>query len=94
MVNIVLHIEELFLHGFDTKDKHRIGTAVQDELTRLLGERGAAIPFDQDIRLDRIDGGSFRVREGQRPDSIGIRIGQAVYKGLGMRQDSGKADDP
>ena len=38
-MNIELHIEELVLHGFDAKDKHQIGTAVQDELALVHLDR-------------------------------------------------------
>ena len=38
--NIELHIEELVLHGFSPGDRYRIGEAVEQELTRLLADRG------------------------------------------------------
>jgi len=82
MVDIELHIEALVLHGFDPTAKHRIGTAVQDELARLLAGQGAKILFEHGSHLERIDGGSFTIREGERPDSIGVRVGQAVYEGM------------
>ena len=37
--NIELHIGELVLHGFQPADRHRIGDAVQAELSRLVTER-------------------------------------------------------
>ncbi len=88
-MNIELHIEELVLHGFDARDKDRIGSAVKDELARLLAERGAAIPFERDGHLERIAGGSFTVREGESPGSIGVRVGQAVYEGITEGHESG-----
>lgn len=89
MMNVELHIEELVLHGFAAKDKHRIGAAVKGVLATLLAEQGAPIPFKHGIHLESIDGGSFAVREGERPDSIGVRVGQAVYEGMTGGQESG-----
>jgi hypothetical protein len=35
---IRLHINELVLHGFDTRDRHAIADAVRLELLRIVGE--------------------------------------------------------
>ena len=35
-MNIQLHIEELFLDGFDPRDRHRIADALERELARLF----------------------------------------------------------
>ena len=35
-----LNIEELVMHGFTPGDRHRIGEAVEQELTQLLADRG------------------------------------------------------
>jgi hypothetical protein len=87
-VDIELHIEKLVLHGFAPSDKHRIAAAVQEELERLI--KGQAVPTGPEHGIHRahLDGGSFCVRIGERPDSIGVRIGQAVYEVLTGNQEA------
>ena len=38
--SIELHIEELLLHSFSPGDQYHIGEAVEQELSRLLADRG------------------------------------------------------
>ena len=40
-----LVIDELVLHGFDPRQRHAIGDAVEAELARLLGENDLAAEF-------------------------------------------------
>lgn len=40
--DVHVHVEELVLHGFEPADRNRIGAAVQQELARLVTERGVA----------------------------------------------------
>jgi hypothetical protein len=84
-MNIELHIEEMILHGFTQADRHRIAEAVQDELVRLLAEKGLPEAFEQGIEFSNLDGGSFVVGSGESPKSLGVRIGQAVYSGMECR---------
>jgi hypothetical protein len=87
-VDIELHIEKLVLHGFAPCDKHRIAAAVQEELERLIKARGAPTGSGSGFHRAQLAGGSFSVRTGERPDSIGIRIGKAVYEVLVGNQDA------
>jgi len=80
--NIELHIEELVLHGFEPGDRHRIGEAVQRELTRLFGELGAPARLFHDVESRRVDAGSFEVAREMRGETIGVQVAQAVYGGL------------
>jgi hypothetical protein len=79
---VELYIEELVLHGFAAGDRHRIGEAVEQELARLLAEQGLPASFDQSGETDRLDGGTFHIAPGARPDSVGAQVAQAVYGGL------------
>lgn len=80
---IELRVEELVLHGFDPRDRHRIGRAVEDELGRLFAERGAPPSLDRSGEVPRLNGGSFEVTPGAGTGAIGARVAQAVYRGLG-----------
>lgn len=86
-MNIELHIEELILHGFAPQDRFRISEAVQNELTRLLAcEKLPSVPLQRNLEFPRLDAGSFHVRAGERPESIGIHIGQKVFESMKHRE--------
>lgn len=77
-----VHIEELVLHGFDPRDRHRIGEAVREELSRLLAEGEPPLSPMHAREVRRIDGGAFGVRQGQSPTVTGSQVARAVYGGL------------
>jgi hypothetical protein len=79
-MNIDLHIEELILYDFPTGDRQCIAEALQNELSRLLMNTDLPQAFEQEAEYLRLDGGLFAVRAGERPESVGTRIGQAVYR--------------
>ena len=58
---VELHIEELVLHGFPTRDRYGIAEAIQRELTRLLIEHGVPEALRQGGDVARLNGGSFEV---------------------------------
>ncbi len=77
-----LHIEELVLEGFSQGDKHRIGEALQMELTRLLEERGVPGSLSSSQVIEALKGGSFQVASGSGAEKIGAQAARAVYGGL------------
>lgn len=77
-----LHIEEMVLHGFGVVDRHRIGDAVQQELSRLLTEPGATGTLTRSAYRPMIDAGSVQVEPGLTPEAIGIKIAQSLHKGI------------
>lgn len=81
--NVELHIEELVLHGFAHGDRYRIGEAVEQELTRLLADRGVPESLERGGELASVDGGAFEVAPGSRADVVGAQVAKAVYGGLG-----------
>ncbi len=87
MDEIELHIEELILYGFKHADRQRIAEAVQEELTRLLKENELPEIFEQQREHPHLNVGSFTVRTGERPESIGIHIGEALYQGMAGSQE-------
>jgi hypothetical protein len=81
-MKIDLHIEELVLEGFPASDRHRIGAAVERELTRLLTERGLPPGLAAGGETARIDGGSFEAKPGGRAEAVGRQVAGAVYGGM------------
>ena len=79
---IHLHIEELVLHGFAPGDRHRIGDAVQRELARLFNERQTLSSLTKNTEIDRLDGGTFQMMPGSRPETTGAQVARAVFGGL------------
>ncbi len=80
--DVHFHIEELILHGLPGVNRAAVGVAVQQELTRLLTERGVPPSLAAGGHVPTLDGGTFTVPPGARPGAIGTRIAQAVYGGL------------
>jgi hypothetical protein len=79
---ITVHIEELILHGFPAQDRDQIARSVESELTRLLrqGEIPSSLPHGGVIR--EIDGGTFQIQRGAKPQAIGEQISRNLYGGL------------
>lgn len=81
--NIELHIEQLVLHGFPVGDRYRISATIQQELTRLFAEQGIPVSLVQGGTIDQLDGGSFDIAVGAKPEVVGIQIAQSIYGRLG-----------
>lgn len=80
--NIELHIEELVLHGFKFEDRAAIGEAVQRELTRLFTEGGLQSTLHREHQVSHLVGGTFNIKQGSNPATIGTQIAQQVYGGM------------
>lgn len=80
--SIHLHIEELVLHGFPSTDRHRIGEALQRELTRLFTEGRTPPALVKSAEIHRLNGGSFQTTETARPEATGTQVARAVFGGL------------
>jgi hypothetical protein len=79
---IHLHIEELVLHGFAPGDRHRIGEAVQLELTRLFTEEATPPALAKSAAIDQLNGGTFQMTSAPRPEATGAQVARAVFGGL------------
>lgn len=79
---IHLHIEELVLHGFAPADRHRIGDAVQQELTRLFTDEPTPPGLRENAAIDRLNGGTFQMTATPRPEATGAQVARAVFGGL------------
>jgi hypothetical protein len=80
--SIELQIEELILTGFPAGDRRRIGAAFEQELGRLLSERGLPAALGQGGDRPSLDGGSFEVQPNMGPEAVGIQVAKAVYGGF------------
>ncbi len=80
--SIELHIEELVLHGFDPRDRHAIGDAVERELVRLLERPGPFPSLDSPLTLDHMDVGSFSVKPGATRETVGQESAHALHRGI------------
>jgi hypothetical protein len=80
--SIELHIEELVLHGFPSGDRHRIGEALQRELTRLFTEERTPAGLAKSAVIDRVNGGTFQTTSAPRPEATGAQVARAVFGGL------------
>jgi hypothetical protein len=82
MAHVRLRIEELVLEGFPAGDRYRIAAAVEAELARLFAEQGIPVGLSAGGAMSVVDGGSFDLTPGARPERIGAQVAQAVYGGL------------
>ena len=80
--NIELHIEELVLSGFAHGDRYRIAEGVEQELSRLLADRGVPQSLAEGGEIASVDGGAFEVAPGSRAEVVGAEVAKAVYGGL------------
>lgn len=85
-MNVELRIEELVLHGFPPCSHHRIGDAAERELSRLFAERGVPPALVRSADTSHLNAGAFEMDPGQRPETIGAQVAQAVYGVLSPHQ--------
>ena len=76
---IEVEIEELILHGFEPRDRWRIGDALQQELRGLLAAKG--VPFLWLSSPQRIDAGAICSANLAKAAQTGADIAGAVYRG-------------
>ena len=81
-MNVELHIEELVLHGFPPDYRHRIGDAVEQELSRLFTEQGVPPSLSRGGDIPRLDAGAFEVEQDLGADAVGERVARSLYEGM------------
>jgi hypothetical protein len=79
---VELRIDELVLHGVDPADRHRIGDAVERELTRLLARRPLSPTLAAGGDIDRIEGVSRRLARRSSADTVGAAAARAIHEGM------------
>jgi SpoVK/Ycf46/Vps4 family AAA+-type ATPase len=80
--DIELHIDELVLDGFENYNAHQIGSAIEQEITRLLQEQGLPAGFYSNIDVEHLNAGKFSMQPEAKAGSVGNNIAHSVYKGL------------
>jgi len=80
--NIELNIDELVLYGFAPDDRHRIGGAVEQELSRMFDDEGVPEALEGGREVASVDGGAIELATGSRAEAVGVQVAQAVYRGL------------
>lgn len=73
-------IDELVLHGFSPTERYDIGDSLSVELERLIMERGLQVQESMDIPSLRA--ATVKLPSSSKPDLVGARVAEAVYKGL------------
>ena len=80
--SIEIYIQELILRGFAAYDHHRVGAAVERELTRLFAEQDVPLSLIHRGEVARLDGGVFEMVPRSGAEQICVHIAQAVYGAL------------
>jgi hypothetical protein len=81
-MRVELNIEELILHGFDPRDRDRIGQAIEREMMRLFSVQGIPQSLKLSYTAENIDGGLFEMAPGLGAEAIGRNVAQSVYGGM------------
>lgn len=76
---IELRIEELVIDGFAPDNRDRFVAAVENELARLLGERGIPGSLTEDVEIEYLTGGALRIRQDEESETTGRHLAQAIY---------------
>jgi hypothetical protein len=91
-MSVRVHIDRLVLDGFDLNGASgsRVGAAVQNELTRLLVERGVSETLRAGGAMPSVPAGKFSPARGATPAQLGRQIAQSVHGGIGGGAAKGK----
>lgn len=81
-MNITIEIDELVLHGFPAADRHAIAGALEQELARLLAERGLPTGLADGSELELAPAGRFTLAPNARSATVGASAAEAVHQAL------------
>jgi len=81
-MRVELHIEELVLHGFSSRDRYAIAAAVEQTLSQLFAVHGVPYSFTESSEQARLDAGAFNIAPRANSEVIGSQIAQSVHRGL------------
>jgi len=82
-VRIELVIDEIVLHGFDPRQRHAIGDAIQQHLSQLALDRSQALGALTSRDVVHSDAGVISTLAGASPAAAGAGIARAVIGALG-----------
>jgi hypothetical protein len=77
-----LHIEELALHGFAGRDRHRIGDALQAELELRFAAQDLSSFGDKSIAIGRLSCAAIKSVPGAPPQAIGAALARGLHRDL------------
>jgi len=78
---IFLHVDELSVSGVPPGDLAAVGSAVQRELTRLLGTAELPAGIARSRRIESLDAGRVQTPSGSA-DALGTQVARAVHGSL------------
>jgi hypothetical protein len=82
MKNIELQIDQLILHGFGRIDRRQVGSAVQQELSRLIRKQGLPSSLNQTQAIGNINAGEFKTGQSTGAEIVGTQVAQKIYRGM------------
>jgi hypothetical protein len=77
---VEIMIDELVLHGFSPTERYAVGDSLSQELERLIMDQGFQAHGNLDIPSLRT--APVNLPQRSKPDLVGSRVAEAVYKGL------------
>lgn len=80
--NIKLHIEELVLDGFSSRDKNQLASVVRQELQHLLSRGDIPRRLVRSGDIPQLDGGTIQMEPKSTVESKGIKIARNLHGGL------------
>ena len=85
-MNITIHIERLILDGLPIahRDRPRLQSAIEEELTSLLVYGSLVIDLSTPGTLSRLTGDTLEFIGDEEPYRLGKRIAQSIYGGIGQ----------
>jgi hypothetical protein len=82
MKRIVLHIDNLVLHGFQHADRQSIADGLQQELVRQFTDSQAAQQLVRMGNVARLRIGSVSIGQNTQPQRIGAQVAQGISRGM------------
>lgn len=85
MVRMSIHIERLILDGLpvDRSDGPAVKAAVEEELSKLIADRGISFEFITGGAVALISANDIRFGPGASPSNLGTQIARSVYGRMG-----------
>jgi hypothetical protein len=82
MKRIVLHIDNLVMHGFQHAERHAIAEGLQQELARQFADPQAAQQLTGIGNVARLRIGSVSIGQNTQPQHIGTQVAQGIGRGM------------
>lgn len=80
MKRVVVHIDRLVLKGFRHEDRHAIAAGLQQELSRVFGDREAVENLSTAGDVSRLKVRDVTIGQGSKPQRVGENVAQGIGK--------------